>query len=572
MGVLRQWPKPAIQLSKSSTAPFVSGTWPANVAPGDIATAAQYNAVVTALASWGGDVQANQSSLVNVAAVGALTTSKVLRLTGIVRHERFTDNQNYIEVNCESLPGKISHSLGNLEIDWNAGGNFYRANVNASNQLEFAASSDGVSWNPAVQMGGAGNVTFPKNLTVTGLATLNGAATAAGVVTANAGIVLKNTSAGVQFLDPTNAFAPFQFISGAGGNINMQYRPNVGTAWANIYSCDPNGNFSFGVNVTLGSLVTGTNYTVTYPGGVQFNDPANAYLTHRIAESGSNLLFSTQASAGAGFNIGFVLWQTGDVTCYKNFTVNQAATITGNLTGNSGNFYLNQGSNQFFIQANGSAASSGWNFKAQSGTGSLIFLSPINFSPASGTVDIWAGGLRILSGLALWMHSPDNSQYASYGFSSGQPVFGSTTGWVQFNCQINPTGITVQGANVSFPPGWQNWTPTLTASSGTITATAWYYNCYLRISSVCICTLRWAFNASAATSFLYVYPPVSGYSPANNYMGVGSAMIESGPSLTSVNVMIRYETDHFVLQQAGNATFPAGSYTMTLFATYRCAS
>jgi hypothetical protein len=117
MGVLRQWPKPTVQLPKSVTAPFASGTWPANVAPGDLATAAQYNALVSALASWGGNVAANQNSLTDVTSVAGLAASKTLRLSGITRVERYTDNQNYIELNCEALPAVLKHSLAQLEID-----------------------------------------------------------------------------------------------------------------------------------------------------------------------------------------------------------------------------------------------------------------------------------------------------------------------------------------------------------------------------------------------------------------------------------------------------------------------
>lgn len=74
-------------------------------------------------------------------------------------------------------------------------------------------------------------------------------------------------------------------------------------------------------------------------------------------------------------------------------------------------------------------------------------------SNAAGTyLDSSGIAIRALAGCAFQVFSPDNSQNSSFRFSSGQPLFSSTTGWIQTDCNWNfggPAGNqAIFGANV----------------------------------------------------------------------------------------------------------------------------
>lgn len=249
--------------------------WPATVVPGEIATAAQYNALVAALASAGGDISMNEYSLKNTLSVQGDANSKVLRLTGIVRAERYTDNQNYVELNCESLPAKFSHSLGQLEIDWKTGPNFYRLAGNASNALEFAGSGDGVTWNPGLQIGPAGNVTLPKNFTVMGTSIVTGGATFNGGVTVG-GYIAVGSAGGYLWTGQQQ----IGLSETADGDLNWQPVGHTATLFLRY----------FNLNLANGSGLTVEGEIQALAGGTAINAPNGAVI-------GQNLYFTADSLA-----------------------------------------------------------------------------------------------------------------------------------------------------------------------------------------------------------------------------------------------------------------------------------
>jgi hypothetical protein len=351
-----------------------------------------------------------------------------------------------------------------------------------------------------------------------------------GLFTANGGITVPNNLP-VGFNDPTNAFTNYQVIEGSGGNWNIQWRPNTSTAFANAIS----------VNSAAGAITLATAAT----------------LSSTLAVTGAATFGGTTTLSGA-------------TTANASITLNNQATLVVSQTGSATGGYLQ-------LINNGNIAGTGRNNPAIYSSGGNIDL----FGNVYTTGTFSCNSSSAFAGLIGANANIDcrtqlrviKDPYAANFYWDGTPNFiisgGGSNGYIYFAgnvCFQTPNTLTFGG-------NWTQWTPTLSAGSGTFTATAWYNIYYLRIGPITFFALRFAGTTNTATPYLYFTLPTSDVTP-NNFAQTGPALVESAPAgvtaLTLAPTRIQ-NPGQCVMQLNNNASWPVGAYTIAVSGFYRCA-
>lgn len=404
----------------------------------------------------------------------------------------------------------------------------------------------GVKVGTNIAVAGDGTISLPT--------TISGAITFSGVVTASSNLNVTGPSYLNGGMSTSSAI-----IGPPGSGDALQVKGADGYVFTTGSSASNGGAYFWtsAPKYTIYGPVTNTGL-ITAGAGVQINagqseaylDTGNAFQLFRVINSGNNILLQYQPSAGAGWSnqvVYYVGTSKGTVSFPDAAGVSIAGPVaTGNLTVNG-------------TQVWGGAVNA--NTQNLSNVNNLSVAARISTNGnSSDIVQFNTGGTKYLQFIAA-----DGSQGAN-------PYIFSSTGILVTNAGLNlPYATFTNPGAINFGSNFVAWNPTINANAGTITVTGWYNCFWCRVGPMGYLTMRVQFNITGtAPNWIYVYLPVAAVNP-NNYAYLGAATIETGGGVTAAWAHARIEnTDHILIQQQNNATFPIGTgYMLSFSGWYR---